>query len=111
MKNVDMRIVFRGALEELMTHEQLFDSDIEEVTTGIYYGRGIRTICVLDPLFEEQVDQLTNQFIEERKDDSTLLSQTYETLYGTVIVKTTSDKIVILLSDKKEKNDDRKKVA
>lgn len=110
MKNEDMRIVFRDALEKLMDQEQLLDSDIEEVMTGIYYGRGIRTICILDPLFEEQVDQLTNQFIKERKDDSTLLSQTYETLYGTVIVRNTSNKIVILLSDINEKSNDRKKV-
>lgn len=111
MKRIDIRLVFRNALEELMKQDQLLDSDLEEVENGLYYGRGIRTICVLDPRFEEQIDQLTRHFIEERKEDSTLLSQTYETLYGNVSVRVTNNKIVILLSDKNKKEDNRKEVA
>lgn len=111
MKRIDIKLVFRNALEELMKQDQLLDSDLEEVENGIFYGRGIRTICVLDPRFEEQVDKITNLFIEERKEDTTILSQTYETLYGRVTVRPIKSKIVILLSDKKEKNDGRKEMV
>lgn len=101
--NIDKKLVFRSLLEEVMQQEKLLDSDFEEIDPNLYYSRGIRVLCVLDPRFEEQIDMLTNSFKDDREKDHTVLSQTYETLYGNVTVSFTAGKeIVISLSDTDE---------
>lgn len=102
-KDIDKKIVFRSLLEDVMKQEKLYDSDLEEVDQELYYSRGVRVLCVLDPRLEEQVDMLEKSFKSDREKDRTVLSQTYETLYGNVTASFIADKgIVISLSDTKE---------
>lgn len=103
IKDIDKKIIFRSLLEELMQQEKLFDSDFEKVDQELYYSRGVRVLCVLDPRFEEQIDMLTNSFENDRKSDQTVLFESYETIYGNVAANYKHGKgIVISLSDVKE---------
>lgn len=93
------RTSFRLSLEELMKADRLDDFDLEEIESGIYYSRGVRTLCVLDPRFEEQIDLIEKEFDAERRDTSPILRQVYTTLYGRVIVAQKNNDTVISLSD------------
>lgn len=60
--------------------------DYEEVDENIYYSRAVRTICVLDSTFEEELDEIVDYALADILSSERLNTVDYETAYGTVRV-------------------------
>ena len=59
----DIKIQFRNCLEEYLQTSGLQETDYEEVETNLFYSRGVRTLCVIDAVFDKEVTHALQEFL------------------------------------------------